>query len=82
MAAQDQESYGVDPGEFGSARVDAAALLDAELGDVDWSVPPVGSVAMRLPVPSGHLAALAMGDPTIRGLCWFRVPPARKRISR
>lgn len=63
MAAQDQESYGVDPGEFGSARVDAAALLDAELGDVDWSVPPVGSVAMRLPVPSGHLAALAMGDP-------------------
>ena len=63
MAVPDQEQYGIDPEDFGSARVDAAALQDAELGDVDWSVPPPGSVRRRIPVPSGHLAALTLGDP-------------------
>jgi pimeloyl-ACP methyl ester carboxylesterase len=63
MAAQDQEPYGTSPEEFGAARRAAAALLDAALGDVDWATPPAGAVIMRIPVPSGLLAALAMGDP-------------------
>ncbi|HEY8701167.1 MAG TPA: alpha/beta hydrolase [Arthrobacter sp.] len=62
MATQDQGPYGVSPEEFGSARVDAAALLDAGLGDIDWATPPAGSVSLRLPAPSGDLAALAMGN--------------------
>lgn len=63
MAAQDQEPFGTSPEEFGSSRRDAAALLDAALGDVDWATPPAGAVVMRIPVPSGHLAALALGNP-------------------
>jgi pimeloyl-ACP methyl ester carboxylesterase len=63
MAAQDQEPYGTSPEESGFARGDAAALLDAGLGDVDWAMPPAGAVIMSIPVPSGHLAALAMGNP-------------------
>ncbi|QCO98730.1 alpha/beta hydrolase [Arthrobacter sp. 24S4-2] len=63
MAAQDQEPYGTSPEESGFARGDAAALLDAGLGDVDWSMLPAGAVIMSIPVPSGHLAALAMGNP-------------------
>ncbi|HJV99666.1 MAG TPA: alpha/beta hydrolase [Arthrobacter sp.] len=63
MAAQDQEPFGTSPEEFGSSRGDAAALLDAALGDVDWATPPAGAVVMRIPVPSGHLAALALGNP-------------------
>ena len=65
MAAQTQgqEPSGVDPEGNGSARVDTAALRDAQLGDIDWTIPPAGSVTMRIPVPSGQLAALAMGDP-------------------
>lgn len=63
MSEPGQREYGVDPEEFGSARVDAAALLDAELGDVDWSVPPPGSVHFTLDVPSGKLAAMALGNP-------------------
>jgi len=63
MADPDKGQEGVDPGEFGSARVDAAALRDAELGDVDWSIPPKGSVRRIIKVPSGSLAALTMGNP-------------------
>ena len=63
MGAKDQAPPGVSPEDFGSARVDAAALLDAELGDVDWASPPAGSRAMRIQAPSGHLAAWVMGDP-------------------
>lgn len=63
MAGQDQEQYGVDPEEFGSARVDAAALLDAGLVDFDWSVPPSGSARRTIKAPSGNLAALTLGDP-------------------
>lgn len=54
---------GVSPEDFGSARVDAAALLDAQLGDVDWTSPPPGSTAIFIPAPSGKLAARVMGDP-------------------
>ncbi|KRE82843.1 alpha/beta hydrolase [Arthrobacter sp. Soil764] len=54
--------------------MDAAALLDAELGDVDWSVPPPGSVRFAIDVPSGRLAALALGDPD--SPCVLLVPGA------
>ena len=63
MGAKDQAPLGVSPEDFGSARVDAAALLDAGLGDIDWASPPPGSRAMRIQAPSGHLAAWVMGDP-------------------
>jgi pimeloyl-ACP methyl ester carboxylesterase len=63
MAGQDQEQSGVDPEDFGSARVDAAALLDSGLVDVDWSVPPLGSARRTIKAPSGNLAALTLGDP-------------------
>ncbi|MDQ0731986.1 alpha/beta fold hydrolase [Arthrobacter sp. B1I2] len=63
MAEPGRKEQGVDPEEFGSARVDAAALLDAGLGDVDWSVPPPGAVRFSINVPSGRLAAMALGDP-------------------
>ncbi|HSU46660.1 MAG TPA: alpha/beta hydrolase [Arthrobacter sp.] len=63
MAEPGRKEHGVDPGEFGSARVDAAALLDAGLGDVDWSVAPPGSVRFGIDVPSGRLSAMALGDP-------------------
>ena len=62
MGAQDQPPLGVSPDEFGSARVDEAALLDAGLGGVDWASPPPGSKPMRIRAPSGHLAACVMGD--------------------
>jgi pimeloyl-ACP methyl ester carboxylesterase len=74
MAEPDRKEYGVDPEEFGSALVDAAALLDAELGDVDWSVPPPGSVHVPIDVPSGKLAAMALGDPD--NPCVLLVPGA------
>ncbi|UTT68015.1 alpha/beta hydrolase [Arthrobacter sp. DNA4] len=63
MPEPDQEDCGVNLDEFGSARVDAAARLDAELGDVDWFVPPPGAVHCSIDVPSGQLAAMALGDP-------------------
>ncbi|HEU4666516.1 MAG TPA: alpha/beta hydrolase [Arthrobacter sp.] len=63
MGAKDQAPPGVSPEDFGSARLDAAALLDAGLGDIDWAGPPPGSRAMRIPAPSGYLAACVMGDP-------------------
>lgn len=62
MLEPEPRDYGIDPEEFGSARVDAAALLDAELGDVDWSVLPPGSVRCGISVPSGTLAGLALGN--------------------
>ncbi|MDQ0144228.1 alpha/beta fold hydrolase [Pseudarthrobacter niigatensis] len=63
MAEPGRKEYGVDPEEFRSAQVDAAALLDAGLGDVDWSVPPPGVVRFTIDVPSGKLAAMALGKP-------------------
>jgi pimeloyl-ACP methyl ester carboxylesterase len=42
---------------------DEAERLDRELGDVDWTVPPAGSVASRFPAPSGELAVVSLGDP-------------------
>ncbi|NUT70977.1 alpha/beta fold hydrolase [Pseudarthrobacter sp. C4D7] len=68
MAEPGRKEYGVDPEEFGSARVDAAALLDAGLGDVDWSVPPPGAVRFGIDVPSGTLAAMALGNPADPGV--------------
>lgn len=68
MADTGKGQSGVDPGEFGSAQVDAAALMDAKLGDIDWSVPPEGSVRCSIRVPSGSLAALALGDPDNPGI--------------
>lgn len=79
MAVPDQREDGVNPEEFGSARVDAAALLDADLGDVDWFVPPAGAVLRTLDVPSGKLAAMALETLMILLLCWCPAPPAPKR---
>ncbi|WP_041652036.1 alpha/beta fold hydrolase [Pseudarthrobacter phenanthrenivorans] len=63
MGTADRQPLGVSPEEFGSARVDAAALLDAELGEVDWTRRPPGSAATRIQAPSGQLAAWTMGNP-------------------
>jgi pimeloyl-ACP methyl ester carboxylesterase len=52
-----------DPGVFGSGLIDEAARLDAALPDVDWSVPPPGSVRGEFRAPSGALATLSMGEP-------------------
>jgi len=41
----------------------APALLDATIGDVDWTVPPTGSRSSRFPAPSGELAVVSLGDP-------------------
>ena len=62
MADPDQAEYGVNPDEFGSALVDAAALLDAHLGDVDWFLPPPGAAHRTIDVPSGKLAAMSLGN--------------------
>ncbi|GGI00211.1 alpha/beta fold hydrolase [Arthrobacter liuii] len=74
MAETGRKEYGVDPEDFGSARMDAAALLDAELGDVDWSVPPPGAVHFTIDAPSGKLAAMALGNPN--DPCVLLVPGA------
>lgn len=38
--------------------------LDAELPhDIDWTIPPAGSVASRFAAPSGDLAVISLGDP-------------------
>jgi pimeloyl-ACP methyl ester carboxylesterase len=38
--------------------------LDNELPhDIDWTVPPAGSVASRFAAPSGELAVVSLGDP-------------------
>jgi len=63
MATLGRSECGDNPEELGRARVDAAALLDAALGDVDWAVPPLGSVSFSIDAPSGKLAAMALGDP-------------------
>lgn len=40
------------------------AQLDAEVPhDLDWTVPPAGSVASRFAAPSGELAVISLGDP-------------------
>ena len=39
-----------------------AAVLDARLVQIDWSVPPAGSARLQLPAPSGMLAGLTMGE--------------------
>ncbi|MEO6532085.1 MAG: alpha/beta hydrolase [Pseudolysinimonas sp.] len=41
-----------------------AARLDAELPhDIDWTIPPAGSVPSRFAAPSGELAVVSLGDP-------------------
>lgn len=45
------------------AERDRAAAKDAALGDIDWTVPPPGSVASRFTAPSGELAVVSLGDP-------------------
>lgn len=42
----------------------APASLDAAIGDVDWTVPPPGSVRSSFSAPSGELATISLGDPT------------------
>lgn len=49
------------PGVAGGG--DDAARLDASLPDIDWSVPPTGTVFSRFRAPSGELAVVSLGDP-------------------
>jgi hypothetical protein len=51
-----------EPEGFGSA-VDEAALRDAALPDIDWTIPPAGAVASTFPAPSGELRMLSLGHP-------------------
>jgi pimeloyl-ACP methyl ester carboxylesterase len=48
---------------FGSSAVDEAALRDAALQDIDWTIPPEGSVASLFPAPSGELRMISLGEP-------------------
>ncbi|GAB3612209.1 alpha/beta hydrolase [Humibacter ginsengisoli] len=41
----------------------AAIAADAAIGELDWSVPPEGTVVGRFEAPSGSLATWSMGDP-------------------
>ena len=43
----------------------APAALDAAIGDVDWTVPPAGSRKSRFSAPSGELAVVSLGDPSL-----------------
>lgn len=40
-----------------------AAGRDAEIGDIDWTVPAPGAVTSRFRAPSGDLAVVSLGDP-------------------
>lgn len=42
----------------------SAAALDAAIGDIDWTIPPAGSVRSWFSAPSGELAVVSLGDPT------------------
>lgn len=46
-----------------AAPADDAAARDANIGEIDWSVPAPGSVASIFPAPSGPLAVVSLGDP-------------------
>lgn len=43
---------------------DDAASRDAGIGEIDWSVPAVGSIASVFDAPSGPLAVVSLGDPS------------------
>ncbi|TFD81498.1 alpha/beta fold hydrolase [Cryobacterium fucosi] len=45
-----------------AGHVDAAAVLDGTLTDLDWTVLPPESRVFRFPAPSGELAAMAVGE--------------------
>ena len=56
-----QEPRSSRPDEVG----DDAARRDAALPhDIDWTIPPAGSVASRFAAPSGELAVVSLGDPS------------------
>lgn len=46
-----------------AARHDPAQLDAAIPHDLDWTIPPPGSVASRFAAPSGELAVVSLGDP-------------------
>lgn len=52
------------PPQYGSGLFDRAALLDARLPDLDWSITAAGTESGWLRVPSGQLASIALGDVT------------------
>lgn len=53
-----------DAGAAGAGAADAVALDDAIPHDLDWTIPPAGSVASRFAAPSGELAVVSLGDPS------------------
>ena len=62
MALPDGAGWNADGVPSGTAPP-PAAVLDARLAQIDWSVPPDGSRRLSVTAPSGVLAGLAMGDP-------------------
>ncbi|WP_312180165.1 alpha/beta hydrolase [Arthrobacter sp.] len=62
MALPDGADWNADGVPSGTAPL-PAAVLDAQLGQIDWSVPPAGSRPLLIKAPSGVLAGLSMGDP-------------------
>ncbi|HEY0260496.1 MAG TPA: alpha/beta hydrolase [Lacisediminihabitans sp.] len=50
-------------GDFGSSVIDEAAIHDAALPDIDWTVLPAGAVASTFVAPSGPIAMISLGDP-------------------
>lgn len=49
--------------EPGDPAADELVALDRAIGDLDWTVFPLGVRAFGFPAPSGTLASVALGDP-------------------
>lgn len=52
------------PDDPGSAEPDDAAVRDAHLPDIDWTVLPEGARSIRFDAPSGSLALVLLGNPS------------------
>lgn len=65
MSANDAAGdWSQDLGALGSAALDAAAVADAAIPDLDWTVLPEGVVRSTFDAPSGPLAMISLGEPT------------------
>lgn len=51
-------------GPAGAPDSDDALRRDAEIGDIDWTVPAPGQLDSVFDAPSGRLAVVSVGDPT------------------
>ena len=62
MALPDGEVPKASDGAGYGTAAPPAAELDSQIGSIDWAVLPPGAVRLSLDVPSGKLAASAMGE--------------------